>query len=869
MAVILHDLIKYLLEQTADKIRADAVLLSLVTQALQLLLLPHRVNRFKVMSGLQLPHLFGDRKATRQGGNDFLIDTIDAFAQLEQFLGYVGLCCCLQIGLHRGRPCLVRRGNKLGVPILLPVAPLLNQPVVPVLTSTALPSFILRVAVPSPLRKLFDYLPLPEHPLPHPGARVRVPFGRQTLVGIVVGTDSDSEYQRDKLKPITAVLDETPLLDAALLKLYLWASHYYLFPVGMALQTSLPAALREGKALELPRQQLWQLTPTGQALEPAALQRAVQQQRVVELLRSFEAMSSSEIAAALGKPARTALHALHEKQYIMQVEREFPQRPVVLREAPLVLNPEQAEACAMLESHLGQFHCHLLEGITGSGKTEVYLQLIARVLERGLQVLVLVPEISLTPQTLQRFTRRFDCNIVAFHSGLTDKQRHTGWLQAHSGKADIVIGTRSAVFTPLPRAGLVIIDEEHDDSYKQQEGFRYNARDVAVYRASQLKVPVLLGSATPSLETLQNALSGRYRHLALTTRAGNASMPRLQLVDMRLQQSEEGFSLALREQIRSHLAANQQVLVFLNRRGFAPLLQCGSCGWIAECPRCERSYTLHQQPAALRCHHCEGSRPLPRNCPTCQSTNLGGIGMGTERSEDYLREAFPDYPVIRIDRDTTRAAGSLQEKIEQMHSGLPCILVGTQMLAKGHHFPRVTLVAVLDADSGLFSADFRGQENLGQLLTQVAGRAGRSDTSGLVMIQSFHTTHPGLQQLTRAGYGTFARQLLQERQAGQLPPFSRLLLLRAEAAKRELPHAFLQRARQLAEALGHNHLQVFGPLPCPIGKKAGLFRFQLVLQCAQRQRLQRIAHALIGQLEQEPGARQIRWQVDVDPVDFS
>jgi primosomal protein N' (replication factor Y) len=737
------------------------------------------------------------------------------------------------------------------------------------LTSTVSPSFILRVAVPSPLRRLFDYLPLPDQPLPLPGARVRVPFGRQTLVGIVVGIDSDSEHELARLKPVEAVLDAIPLLDAALLQLYLWSSHYYLFPVGMALQTSLPAALREGKPLELPRQRLWQLTPAGRAGHAATSQRAAQQLRILELLRSFEAMSSSELSAALGKPARTALQALEAKQLVKQVERALPQRSPSLRETPLVLNAEQAAACAAVEESLGSFHCHLLEGITGSGKTEIYLQLIARVLERGLQVLVLVPEISLTPQTLQRFTRRFDCSIVALHSGLTDKQRHAGWLQAHAGTADIVIGTRSAIFTPLQRPGLIIIDEEHDDSYKQQEGFRYNARDVAVYRASQLKLPVLLGSATPSLETLHNALSGRYRHLQLSARAGSASLPRLQLVDMRLQTSEEGFSLSVREHISSTLAASQQVLVFLNRRGFAPLLQCQGCGWIAECPRCERSYTLHQQPAALRCHHCEASKPLPRSCPTCQSTQLGGIGMGTERSENFLRDRFPDYPVIRIDRDTTRAVGSLQEKMGQVHSGLPSILVGTQMLAKGHHFPRVTLVVVLDADSGLFSADFRGQENLGQLLTQVAGRAGRSDASGLVLIQSFHTTHPGLQQLTSAGYGPFARQLLQERQAGNLPPFSRLLLLRAEAGRRELPPAFLQRARVLAAALGRHHVQVYGPLPCPIGKKAGLFRFQLILQASQRQRLQRLAHALVAQLEQEPAARQVRWQLDVDPVDFS
>lgn len=738
------------------------------------------------------------------------------------------------------------------------------------MSSPTPPSFILRVAVPSPLRRLFDYLPLPGQPLPLPGMRVRVPFGRQTMIGIVTGTDSDSEHAQDKLKPIVEVLDDEALLDPPLLQLYLWASHYYLFPVGMALQTSLPAALREGKPLPAPQQLLWQLTPQGKALGDTGLQRAPQQQRIVTLLRSFDALGSKELSAALGKPARPALQALLEKQLVEQTYQALPKRPASLREPALALNPEQAAACAAIAEDLTRYHCHLLEGITGSGKTEIYLQLIARVLEQGRQVLVLVPEISLTPQTLQRFTRRFDCHIVAFHSGLSDRQRLEGWLLAHSGHADIVIGTRSAVFTPLQRPGLIIIDEEHDDSYKQQEGFRYHARDVAVYRASQLQVPILLGSATPSLETLHNALAGRYRHLQLGARAGGAQLPQLQLVDMRLQDKEEGFALTVREHIRQQLGAGHQVLVFLNRRGYAPLLQCLDCGWIAECPRCERSYTLHQQPAALRCHHCEASKPLPRACPTCHSQQLGGIGMGTERSEQYLRDCFPDFPVIRIDRDTTRAAGSLQDKMAQVHSGLPCILVGTQMLAKGHHFPRVTLVAVLDADSGLFSADFRGQENLGQLLTQVAGRAGRDSQQGLVLIQSFHPAHPALQQLTQAGYGSFARQLLQERQTGELPPFSRLLLLRAEAARRELPQRFLQRARELAQSLGHGHVQAFGPLPCPIGKKAGVFRYQLILQARQRQRLQRVAQSLIKQLEEErAAARQVRWQVDVDPVDFS
>jgi primosomal protein N' (replication factor Y) (superfamily II helicase) len=390
-----------------------------------------------------------------------------------------------------------------------------------------------------------------------------------------------------------------------------------------------------------------------------------------------------------------------------------------------------------------------------------------------------------------------------------------------------------------------------------------------VYRASQLRIPVVLGTATPSLESLNNALSGRYRHVFLDERAGGAAAPRLHLIDMRMQEIHEGFSIGLQEQIRTRLQASQQVLVFLNRRGFAPLLQCLDCGWIAECPRCERSYTLHQQPAALRCHHCEASKPLPYACPNCKGSHLGGIGQGTERSETWLQQVFPDFPVIRIDRDTTRAAGSLQQKMDSVRSGLPCILLGTQMLAKGHHFPNVTLAAILDADSGLFSADFRGQENLGQLLTQVAGRSGRGETAGLVLIQSYHVQHPLLQQLTTQGYGSFARVLLEERKQGGLPPFAHLVLFRAESTKRELPLEFLQRCKSLAMEMKHNRVEIHGPMPSPLGKKAGLFRAQLLLLSPQRKPLHDLVHRVVPSLEQEKTAKKVRWLIDVDPIDFS
>ncbi|MGV3591230.1 MAG: primosomal protein N' [Gammaproteobacteria bacterium] len=732
----------------------------------------------------------------------------------------------------------------------------------------AFPALYLKIAVPSPLRTTFDYLPPADVPLPEAGMRVRVRFGRQLQTGFVVGIGSETDVAEDKLRAADGVLDDAPLLDADTLKLYAWASDYYMYPIGQALMTSLPRALREGKPLYVPGKPCWRITPAGRAA--LELKGAPRQEALLNLLKLYGELTNAEAAALLGKPAAALFKALAEREYVTPALRITDAGPVQVADAQvLALNPEQQAAYERVHARFGTFAPFLLEGITGSGKTEIYLQLIAEAFARRQQVLLLVPEISLTPQTIRRFTERFQCNIVAFHSGLSDRQRCDGWLAARNGSADIVIGTRSAIFTPLPRLGLVIVDEEHDSSYKQQEGFRYSARDVAIYRARLQQVPIVLGSATPSLESLHNAIEGRYELLQLTQRAGGARLPAMQLVDLKLQQLREGFSTSLLHAIGRELEQRRQVLVFLNRRGFAPLLLCGDCGWIAECPRCERSYTLHQHPAALRCHHCDAQKPLPAACPTCCSTNLTGVGLGTERSEALLREHFPDFPIVRIDRDTTRLKGSLDAFMDQINSGIPCILVGTQMLAKGHHFPQVTLVAVLDADSGLFSADFRGQENLGQLLTQVSGRAGRSDAPGRVLIQTWHNTHPVLLQLVQEGYGAFARSLLEQRKEGGLPPFVNCLLLRAEANKRELPFEFLQEARTLALQHGTRELEAFGPMPSPLGKKAGHFRAQLVLQAPRRATLQRIGHLLVDQLGQHSLARKLRWSVDVDPLDFS
>jgi len=731
------------------------------------------------------------------------------------------------------------------------------------------PQFVVQVAVPSPLRRTFDYLPSPEHPLPQPGCRVKVSFGRQQLTGLVTGLCSESDVPAEKLRPLVAILDEEPLLDEHLLALYRWASNYYLFPLGLALQTALPKQLREGLTCTLAAPMAWQLAKTGNDGVPHKV-RSDTHQQILALLASYQALTTKELSALLSKPVSTALRTLQKKGWVEAVALSAAAVTTAqLAEPPLIPDAEQAVALSVLRTTKPGFHCFLLEGITGSGKTEIYLQLIHDMLTQGKQVLVLVPEINLTPQTIDRFSRRFNARIVAFHSGLTDKQRLQGWLEARDGSAHIVIGTRSAVFTPLAKLGLIVIDEEHDDSYKQQDGFRYSARDVAIYRANMLKIPVLLGSATPSLESLHSALSGRFQLLSLTQRAGNANVPTIRMLDLKMQKTQAGISELLLAEITATLSKREQVLIFLNRRGFAPVLLCRDCGWIAHCDRCERSYTLHQHPSQLRCHHCDAQRPVPRQCPACRSPALEAMGLGTERSSGYLAEQFPDFPVLRIDRDSTRAAGKLDNMMATIHSGIPCILVGTQMLAKGHHFPRVSLVAVLDADSGLFSADFRAQENLGQLLTQVAGRAGRSDIHGQVLVQTYHPNHPALQQLIAHGYGSFARQLLQERQQGHLPPYVHFMLVRAEANQPHLPLDFL---RELAVQLLQNaprELKLFGPMPSPFLKKAGVFRAQLVLQAPKRSTLQKLGSTLQNLLETNSLNRKVRALVDVDPIDFS
>lgn len=730
---------------------------------------------------------------------------------------------------------------------------------------------ILSLAIPTPLRRSFDYLPpadMDDAALGklQPGMRVRAPFGNRVLVGILLEIKQSSDLATDQLKPVEAIIDQQPTLTAEILALLRWAASYYQYPLGDAISNAIPAKLRKGETLIELKETCWQLSTQGKGLPEGGLKRAKQQAKLLELLQNNEYVNASMLNDADIK--RTTIKALQEKGLIdtVLIEAAATTSQASRKEEPPPLNTEQLAAVSAVNS-FSQFQSFLLDGITGSGKTEVYLQLIEKCLQENKQALILIPEIGLTPQTLARFERRFGCPIAVLHSGLSDRERLIAWQQARNGYAKIIIGTRSAVFTPTESLGLIIIDEEHDSSFKQQDGFRYSARDLGIYRAAQKKCPIVLGSATPSLETLNNALTNKYRHLRLSERATGALLPEFQLVDVRNAAMDEGFSQTLIASIRAEINNGNQVLVFINRRGFAPVMMCHDCGYVAQCHQCDSRMTVHFQNRLLRCHHCESQTALPRQCPACNSQQLTFRGSGTERSEQALNKIFPSTRVIRIDRDTTARKHAMQAMVDDVHTGEPCILVGTQMLAKGHHFSDVTLVAVLDADGGLFSADFRGPEKMGQLLVQVAGRAGRDKKPGKVMIQTHQPDHPLISSLVSDSYQHYAKQLLDERRSSGLPPFGYLAMIRAEARHIELPDTFLSQLRHRLDQ-EHNSVTFLGPLPAPMARRAGFHRSQLVMKADQRKDLHKVLQQLVSLGDQHPLSKKLRWSVDVDPSDI-
>lgn len=726
---------------------------------------------------------------------------------------------------------------------------------------------VLKLAIPTPLRTLFDYLP-PADCDPaglQPGSRLRVSFGRREVTGYLVEQCEDSELQTSSLKAADAVLDSQSLLSAPVLALCNWAADYYQYPPGEVFQAAFPSALRQGQEHRCNSVPGWQLSTHGKGLPAGALARSPKQALALEMLQAQPQVTLLQLKdAGIRTPV---LKALAEKNLAEPCDIQ-PRAITPRAGAALPPSDEQSETLAAIRHRGPHFHCHLVEGVTGSGKTEIYLQLIADCLAAGKQALVLIPEIGLTPQTLARFSSRFAAEIAVLHSGLSDAQRYRAWEAARSGYAHIVIGTRSAVFTTLARPGLIVVDEEHDQSFKQQDGFRYSARDVAVKRAQLEDCPVILGSATPSLESLHNALQGRYLHHRLQRRAGHSQLPAIAAVDVRKAPLQAGLSPTLLKAIEECLLGKQQVLLFLNRRGYAPTLQCHDCGWIAECHDCDARLTLHRRQRRLRCHHCGISKPLLHSCPKCQSKQLISLGLGTEQTENWLRQHLDQWPLYRVDSDSMQGRESMDTLVEQINRGEPCILLGTQMLTKGHHFPAVSLVGVIDMDAMLFSTDFRGEERASQLLTQVAGRAGRAETRGQVLLQTHHPEHPLLQAMLTQTYHQQALAMLERRRQAALPPAGQLLIARTDCTDVAHGEQFLVDLRASAQRQLPAGIEMIGPLPAPMQRRAGRFRSQLLVHTADR-RLSRLAAKILVQLAQgQRASKGLNWSLDVDPQDM-
>ncbi len=726
------------------------------------------------------------------------------------------------------------------------------------------PAAIVRVALDVPLDRLFDYIA----PVALPtdiGRRVQVPFGTRQLVGVILQITDHSDLPSHRLKSVGAIDRETPPLPGDLLTLLAFCARYYHHPVGEVVLGVLPTSWRQSHVTVA--RPGYRLTAAGRAVALDTLPtNATVQRQVLQKLQTVEWLSPAH-SREISPHAAAALKVLVRRSWVVPCMAPPPHLPAASLAVPL-LNADQQQAVAAMLAKPAVFAPWLLHGITGSGKTEVYLRLIDAVVANGGQVLVLAPEINLTPQLESRFRHRFpQLTLVTLHSALTDSERLRAWQAARDGDADIVLGTRLAVFTPMPRLQHIIVDEEHDASYKQQEGLRYSARDVAVFRAKQQNIPVVLGSATPSLESYHNTLTGRYQRVTLGTRAvTNAHLPDVHLIDSRRYRPDHGLSAPLLAALGARLARGEQSLLFLNRRGYAPVLMCRVCGWLSTCSRCSGRLVLHLRQQALCCHHCGHEAHVPAVCPDCGKGDLVAVGHGTQRIEERLAEHFPAARILRIDRDSTRRKHAMGELLARAHRQEVDILVGTQMLAKGHDFDNLTLVGVIDPDGALYSADFRAAERLFAQLMQVAGRAGRREIRGEVLIQTAFPGHPLYLALRRHDYTAFAEALLAEREQTGFPPFCHQALLRAEAHQRDKVLDFLMVAADTARCFG-GPVTVYDPVVATMQRIAGKERAQLLVQSDSRRAL----HALLGRWMvalRALNSRRVRWSLDVDPLEW-
>ncbi|WP_018412780.1 primosomal protein N' [Methyloversatilis thermotolerans] len=723
-------------------------------------------------------------------------------------------------------------------------------------TAAKLSQSLVEVALPRPIPALFDY-DARDFPDTEPGDRVKVPFGRSELWGIVWGRKDVGELAPERIKPLLALDRATPPLPATWRALVDFIAGYYQQPVGEVAAMAAPPAISARRAERALRR--YRVTAAGRSGMDDLPTRDVGRKLIQALIAAGE-MSEAELCA-LSTRARTAIVRLLEQGWLE------PAQPAVAAEPAHVLTEGQAAALAALLGDNG-YRASLLHGVTGSGKTEVYLRLIEAQIANDRQSLLLVPEIALTPQLQARVAARFPrACLHVMHSEMSDGARAMAWAAAQSGEADILLGTRLAVFAPLPRLGCIILDEEHDPSFRQTEGVRYSARDVAIWRARNENVPIVLGSATPSLESLRHAMDGRYRWLRLNARAGEAKLPAVHLVDSRVFRATDGLSQPMVNAIESRLARGEQTLLFINRRGYAPVLSCPACGWAAGCTQCSAHLVLHAADRRLRCHHCGAEGPVPPACPKCGNQDIQGYGRGTQRLEETLAQRFPQARLLRIDRDNVRGREHWQSQLDLIRQGEVDLVVGTQLLAKGHDFPRITLVGVIGADASLHAADFRAQERLFAQLMQVGGRAGRGDSAGEVLIQTAQPEHPLFAALVAHDFDGFARSQLAERALLGLPPHGFQALLSADAPELPVALEFLEAARRAARALQVEGVQIYDVVPMRMVRRANRERAQLVVESRSRPALRALLQPWIANLYRLRLARGLRWHVDVDPVD--
>ncbi len=738
---------------------------------------------------------------------------------------------------------------------------------------------IVRVALDVPLSTVFDYF-LAENMSVVEGQRVVVPFRRQQIVGVVMECMVESTLDSKRIKAVQQVLTDVPPLPADMLKLLRFCSDYYQHPLGMTVLSALPTRMRNSEPIKLKQALTYGLSESGRSLDLEQLpKRKLVQRRILDALQAG-ALSSNQVRA-LAPTAMTTLKSLLDLGWVEEItlspspshacgeseaRGEGKLSQVTFNNAHS-LTAEQQHAADTINQTKG-YACFLLHGITGSGKTEVYVHLMHQVLQRGGQVLLLVPEINLTPQLEHYFQNRFpEVELVSLHSGLNEGERTQNWLHAQSGQARIVLGTRLAVFTPMPQLALIIVDEEHDASFKQQDGLRYSARDVAIFRANQRMVPIVLGSATPSLESYYNAKSGRYTMLRLSQRANaQAQLPSVRCLNISNALLPEGISPAMLAALGERLLRKEQSLIFINRRGHAPVLMCTACGWLSGCPNCAGKLVLHLKDRRLRCHHCGHQERVQPACPSCGNADLQPVGIGTQRVEATLQAHFPEARILRVDRDSTRNKGTWNAMRKQIQENAVDILVGTQMLAKGHDFPNLTLVGVLNPDNALYSSDFRASEKLFAQLSQVAGRAGRADKPGEVLVQTAFPEHPLFRALIAHDYETWARTMLSEREQAGFPPFVYQVLLRAEGKQENEVFAFMHKAREAAKAHGMQ-VEVYGVVPAAMPRRANHFLAQLLVQSNARKSLQQFLRMWKSLLDELP-AQKLRWSLDVDPLEF-